>query len=120
MQGPFAMMTRLFACLAAAITVATSAFAADGQTVTAGCNCAKCQAIRQAAQVDHATYGAMPAGLFAAPAPLNEVQPAGNESPVPNVQSAGHHHPAPLPPTNCPPGGGSAPGWGLGPQGYGP
>jgi len=110
------MTVRLFASLALALSAAASALGADGQTVTAGCNCAKCQAIRQAAELDHATYNSMPVGLFAAPPQVNEVHPASNEAPAGGVQPAFHHHmnPGPLPPTNCPPGGGTAPGWGLG------
>ena len=110
------MTVRLLASLALALSAATSALAADGQTATPGCNCPRCQAIRQAAEVNQATYSAMPNGLYAAPAQPTEAQPTGNNQPANNVQPAFHHyHPygAPLPATNCPPGGGTAPGWGT-------
>jgi hypothetical protein len=121
-EGIFAMTVRLFASLALALSAAASTVAADGPTVTAGCNCEKCQAIRQAANLNHATYNSMPAGLFAAPAPVNEVQTASNNEAATNAQAGFHHHlgAGPLPPTNVPPGGGTSPGWGLGPNGYGP
>jgi len=116
------MTVRLLASLAVVLSAAASLFAQDSPTATPGCNCPRCQAIRQAAELNHATYNAMPAGMFAAPAKVNEVQQASNDTPESNAQ-AGFHHPmgpGPLPPTNCPPGGGTAPGWGLGPVGYGP
>ena len=118
-EGTCAMTVRLLASLALAISTAACTLAADGQKATAGCNCPRCQAIRQA-QLDQTTYCAMPAGLFAAPKAPSEVQPASNEQPAADVQPAFHGHGTPLPPTNCPPGGGTAPGYGLGPQGYGP
>lgn len=111
------MMVRLFASLAIVLSAVASLIAADGPSVTAGCNCAKCQAIRQAADLDQATYNAMPAGLFAAPATVNELQPVSNEAASGGVQPAFHHHPfhaAPMGAAYCPPGGGMGPGYGAG------
>jgi hypothetical protein len=110
------MTVRLFASLAVVLSFAASLSAQDGQTVTAGCNCAKCQAIRQAAELNQATYYAMPVGMFAAPPQVNEVQPTSNEQGV-SAQAGFHHHMGPA--TNCPPGGGYGPGWGTGQAGYG-
>jgi hypothetical protein len=109
------MTVRLLASLVVVFSASAPLFAQDGQTATAGCNCPRCQAIRQAAELNQTTYNAMPVGMFAAPAPVNEVQPASNET-AGNSQAGFHHQmgPGPLPPTNCPPGGGTAPGWGLG------
>jgi hypothetical protein len=120
-EGTCAMTVRLLASLAVVLSSAASLVAQEGQTVTAGCNCPKCQAIRQAAELNQATYNAMPAGLFAAPAQVNEVQTASNETPANgNAQAGFHHHAGAMPAANCPPGGGYGPGYGVGPAGYGP
>jgi hypothetical protein len=100
------MLIRLLAACALFLSASGAiAVAAEGQMVQQQCNCAKCQAARKAAENIMATHCAQPQGLYAAPPPAEQIQQT-------------NFHEAPLPPTNCPPGGGPQAGWGTGPNSF--